>query len=247
MAFLLTLLRKRPTMTGMGRQKNKDILFKVAQDHGASAFGVCEIGDLVDRFHPEIRARARSLPMAISIGIPVSAAVLDTLTIGPNEIYKSTYHAVNTHLDNATFYLAQAISRLGGNAIAIPASKVVKRYPMIGHVSHREVAYKAGLGWQGKNNLLVNPMFGSRLRLATVLTDMEMEPDAIDDTGCGECTVCGECCPVGAIGGSPEEFSFETCRDRVIRYSRENNFGQLICGLCLNHCPESNSGGCNHA
>ncbi len=231
----------------MDTENSKDILGGVAQDHGVSAFGVCEVGDLVDRFHPEIRARARSLPYAISIGIAVPAAVLDTLTIGPNEIYKSTYHAINTHLDNATFYLAQAACRLGGNAIAIPASKIVNRYPMIGHVSHREIAHKAGLGWQGKNNLLVNPEFGSRLRLATVLTDLELEPDPIDDAGCGNCNICAEHCPVGAIGGSPEDFSFETCRDRVIRYSRENNFGQLICGLCLNLCPESSSGGCSHA
>jgi epoxyqueuosine reductase len=230
----------------MDTHKNKDILRQVAQDHGVSAFGVCEIGDLVDRFHPEIRARARSLPFAVSIGIDVPSAVMDTLTIGPNEIYKSTYQAVNTHLDNAAFYLAQAVTRLGRNAIAIPASKVVKRYPMIGHVSHREVAQKAGLGWRGKNNLLINPIFGSRLRLATVLIDLDMEPDAVNETGCGNCTMCGEHCPVGAIGGSPEEFSFETCRDRVIRYSRENNFGQLICGLCLNHCPESTPGGAAH-
>jgi len=234
-------------MEFMDTQKNKAILREVAQDHGASAFGVCEVGNLIDRFHPEIRARARSLPYAVSIGIAVPKAVLDTLTIGPNEIYKSTYHAINTHLDNATFYLAQAICRLGRNAIAIPASKIVKRYPMIGHVSHREVAHEAGLGWQGKNNLLVNAEFGSRLRLATVLTDLEMEPDTIDDTGCGNCTVCAEHCPVGAIGGSPEEFSFETCRDRVIRYSRENNFGQLICGLCLNQCPEYAPAGATHA
>jgi len=230
----------------MDTQQYRRILVHIAEEHGASAFGICELGNLVDLFHPEIREQARKLPYAVSIGVEVPGAVLDTLTDGPNEIYKATYRAINTHLDDITFRIVQAISRLGQSAIPIPASKVVNRYPMIGHVNHREVAQKAGLGWRGRNNLLVHPVYGSRLRLSTVLTELELQPDPVVDMDCGECSACRKHCPVGAIGETPEDFSFERCRDRVIRFSRENNFGHLICGLCLNHCRPAKTTGKDH-
>ena len=47
-----------------------------------------------------------------------------------------------------------------------------------GHISHKHIAVAAGLGWIGRNNLLVHPRHGGRLRLNTVLTDMELVPDA---------------------------------------------------------------------
>ena len=162
---------------------------------------------------------------------------METLTDRPNEIYKAHYRAVNDRLDDIALRLAQAISAKNGHAIPIPTSKVIKRYPMTGHLNHREFAYKAGLGWRGKNNLLVHPVSGGRIRLATVLTDLPLEPDAILESGCGECDACARRCPAGAIGNSPEEFDLEKCRDRVIYFSRDGNFGHLICGLCLNCCP----------
>lgn len=210
---------------------------EIAADLGASAFGVCEIGELMDRIHPEIRERVADLPYAISIGIELQKAVLETLTNRPNEIYKAHYRAVNARLDDITLRLSQAIANKGANAIPIPASKVIKRYPMIGHLNHREFAYKSGLGWRGKNNLLVHPVFGGRIRLATLLTDLQMEPDEIVQKDCGDCRACARRCPAGAIGDSPEAFNLEKCRDQVIYFSREDNFGHLICGLCLNCCP----------
>jgi len=221
----------------MGMVQDKKDLNEIALGLGASAFGVCEVGDLIDKIHPEIRPRAADLPYAISIGIELQKAVMETLTDRPNEIYKAHYRAVNDRLDDITFRLAQAISDKGGQAIPIPASKVIKRYPMIGHLNHREFAYKAGLGWRGKNNLLVHPVFGGRIRLATLLTDMQLEPDASLEVDCGECDACARRCPAGAIGESPEDFDLEKCRDRVIYFSRDGNFGHLICGLCLNCCP----------
>ena len=212
-------------------------LKNLADELGASKAGFCKIDQLHGKFHPEIREIAVKLPYAISIAVALQEAVLDTLTNRPNELYKTHYRTANIQLDYISFRVAKKISEQGKRAIPIPASKVMTRYPMIAHLNHREIAHKAGLGWRGKNNLLVNPDFGARLRLTTVLTDMELTPDRIPEFDCGKCHSCAKKCPAGAIGDTTEQFDLEKCQAQVTGFSRENNFGQLICGLCLNCCP----------
>lgn len=204
---------------------------------GASAFGVCEVGELVERFHPEIREVAKTLPYAISVGIALQKTVLDTLTNRPNDLYKSHYRATNVRLDGISYSLARALADFGARVIPIPASMIVTRYPMLAHVNHREIAHKAGLGWRGTNNLLVSPTFGGRLRLTTVLTDCDLEPNTIVEQDCGKCRECKKACPAKAIGQSPEEFDLTACSQQVKAFCKKDNFGQLICGLCLNRCP----------
>lgn len=212
-------------------------LENLALELGASAAGFCKPEELHQKFHPEIREIAAKLPYAISIAVALQEAVLDTLTNRPNELYKTHYRAANLQLDYISFRLAKKIYEQGHRAIPIPASKVMTRYPMIAHLNHREIAHKAGLGWRGKNNLLVNRDFGTRLRLTTILTDMELTPDRILEFDCGSCHSCVKKCPAGAIGDTTGQFDLEKCQEQVTRFSRQNNFGQLICGLCLNCCP----------
>lgn len=215
----------------------KEELRGLAAEQGGEAMGICRIGELAEIFVPEITDAARKLPVAISIGFPLQRAVLETLDNRPNEIYKSHYRAANAQLDTITLLMAQRISRWGYNALPIPASRLLPLHPYRGHVNHREIAFKAGLGWRGKNNLLVSPVYGSRLRLATLLTDLELETDPVYDGDCGPCHACRKHCPVEAIGETAADFQLDKCREQVIRFSRENNLGQAICGLCLNCCP----------
>lgn len=216
----------------------KEELRTLAADQGASVMGVCRVEDLAERFIPEIRTAAGRLPFAVSIGIALQRAVLETLDNRPNEIYKAHYRATNAQLDMITFLMAQKISRWGYDALPIPASRLLPSSPNQGHVNHREIAFKAGLGWWGKNNLLVSPVYGSRLRLATLLTDLELEIDPMLDGDCGRCNACRRRCPVEAIGETALEFRLDKCREQVLRFSRENGLGQAICGLCLNCCPK---------
>ncbi len=219
------------------QHERKQALKELAISLGASDFGVCEIGNLVENFHPEIRAKARELPFAISICIALQKPVLDTLNDSPNDIYKSHYRATNTRMDSITYTLARKIADCGAQALPIPASMIVTRYPLLAHVNHREIAYKAGLGWRGKNNLLVHSEFGGRIRLTTLLTNLEMPADDILTQDCGKCKACGKACPADAIGKTAEEFNLEKCQEQVVTFSKQNNYGQLICGLCLNRCP----------
>jgi epoxyqueuosine reductase len=64
----------------------------------------------------------------------------------------------------------------------------------------REAARRAGIGWYGKNSMLLLPGRGSWFVLGTLITDAPIEPDAepVPD-GCGSCTRCIDGCPTGAI------------------------------------------------
>jgi epoxyqueuosine reductase len=63
----------------------------------------------------------------------------------------------------------------------------------------REGAARAGVGFYGKNTLLITKRFGSWVVLGTVVTDVEIEPTAPLDLDCGSCRLCIDACPTGAL------------------------------------------------
>ena len=73
-------------------------------------------------------------------------------------------------------------------------------YTDSGPILERELAQRAGLGWIGKNSMLINPKAGSTFLLAEILLGIELEPDeAVVTDHCGTCTRCVDACPTRAI------------------------------------------------
>lgn len=73
-----------------------------------------------------------------------------------------------------------------------------------GPLLDREVAYRAGLGFFGKNASLINPDYGSFLALGEILLNICLIPDVPLKDSCAECNLCQQACPAGAIKSSKE-------------------------------------------
>jgi epoxyqueuosine reductase len=63
----------------------------------------------------------------------------------------------------------------------------------------REAAARSGVGFYGKNTLLITRRHGSWVVLGTLVTDVELEPTPSLDLDCGECRLCIDACPTGAL------------------------------------------------
>ena len=80
-------------------------------------------------------------------------------------------------------------------AVGFKARICVDTVPLL----ERHFAWKAGLGFIGKNGLLIHPEFGSYLFLGAILTDMELQDAMPLPEGCGDCALCMRGCPTGAF------------------------------------------------
>lgn len=92
--------------------------------------------------------------------------------------------------------LGQFLVKLREEAGAVEGRGFVDSAPVL----ERAWAQRSGLGWIGKNGNLISPKSGSWYFIATLITDLELEPDApLSKDYCGSCTRCIDACPTQAI------------------------------------------------
>lgn len=144
-------------------------------------------------------------------------------------------------LEPALESLARYIQSLGG-----PDTRA-KPYCDAGPVPERELAQRAGLGWIGKNTMLIDPKRGSYSFIAVILTDLDLATDPpFEADRCGTCTRCLEACPTGALVeervlDSRRCISYLTIeyQGTTIEPALAEHFGDWVfgCDLCQDVCP----------
>jgi len=189
-------------------------------------------GELVD-----LDAGAKEqLPYAIIFGLVLSKSILDTTTDGPNQLYLHHYRQLNYRLDIIGYQLSREIEKKGYRAMPFAASQVIDWQKQRGHISHKHVGVLAGVGWIGRNNLLVHPVFGSQARYNTVLTDIPLAAGKPFEGNCGQCAGCIHVCPAAAIQENAALFDHKGCYEMLSRFRKERNIGHHICGICVSAC-----------
>jgi hypothetical protein len=206
-----------------------------ALDLGFDLFGVADIAALKGEFLLEPETRDR-FGLAVSLGKRLSGAVLDDIRGHPTSIYFHHYRQMNFFLDRGALLVADRIQKLGFRSMAIAASQIIDWEKQRAHVSHKHVGRAAGLGWFGRNNLLVNPELGAHFRLVTVLTDMPLETGAPLDRDCRACRACAQACPAKAIRDTREAFDHLACFEMLKDFRKKGYTNQFICGICVRDC-----------
>ncbi len=117
----------------------------------------------------------------------------------------------------------------------------------IGPEVDRRLAYEAGLGFYGKNKMLINDDFGSYFFIGYILCDLDLAPDTPLQKTCMGCNRCIENCPGGALG---EEFDINKCASHISQKKGDLTESEIAilkksalvfgCDMCQRVCPHNN-------
>jgi epoxyqueuosine reductase QueG len=163
----------------------------------------------VERFEgaPEAHHPARLLQGARAVVVlarDVPAGIFHSPDYGLYLLHRS-YHTTYSELDSLALDLSRHLESAGELAVPVPAYAPlrVEDTGIWGLLSLKHAAVLAGLGVQGRNELVFNDRYGSRLRFAAVVTTAELEPSPrVEGDPCPPgCTACFKSCPFNAFEG----------------------------------------------
>ncbi|MCP3032384.1 tRNA epoxyqueuosine(34) reductase QueG [Halobacillus sp. A1] len=115
-----------------------------------------------------------------------------------------------------------------------------------GELSDRAVAERAGIGFSAKNSCIITPEFGSYVYLGEMVTNIPFEPDEPVEDGCGDCNICVDTCPTGALvqGGQLNAqrcIAFLTQTKHFLADEFRTKIGNRVygCDTCQTVCPKN--------
>ncbi|RJP27907.1 MAG: epoxyqueuosine reductase [Candidatus Omnitrophota bacterium] len=219
----------------MDKEINYRLLKNFCLDSGMDLFGVADISKIKNTFEFDANT-LKKLNLAVCLGLGLSRSVLYGISDKPTRLYSHHYRTVNDFLDQMALKAAILIQRKGFTALPVPASQILDWQSQKAHLSHKKLGQLAGLGWIGRNNLLVNKRLGSQFRIVSILTDMPLKKDKPVDDGCQNCMLCIRACPVKAIKKDRKDFNHIKCFEKLKEFARQHVVEQYICGVCVNVC-----------
>ncbi len=219
---------------------NKD-LFETLKREGADLVSSCNLGE----FPANIRS---NLNTGISIAVKLDSQVVSEIASGPTHGYHAEFDRVNNLLSSLGQCASEFLEDLGYESINLAVTDFgIDPETHSTPLPHKTVATKSGLGWIGKNALLVTRPFGSAVRLTTVLTNADFPESApIQKSYCGSCSACVDLCPGSAPKGKnwkpdlyrDDFFDAWACRETARNQSiTKTGISNTICGICIAVCP----------
>jgi epoxyqueuosine reductase len=228
---------------------------EVAADLGFDELGVAraEAYEATERHIRERRERGLFADMKFTMAQPETSCHPETLLPGARSVVTAArcYWQPEAPLapghgrlarytwDDAYAHLRRQLDvlgrRLGGTyRVLVDANQ---------HVD-REAAARGGIGFYGKNTMLITRRHGSWVVLGTLVTDVELEPTPPLDADCGACTLCVEACPTGALDepgtlDATKCLSYWTQAPAAIPEPYRAALGAQVygCDICQDVCP----------
>lgn len=141
------------------------------------------------------------------------------------------YHfVVKNYLDK----ICEFIHSLGGSAISFVDNNCLPE---------RYIAYLSGVGFVGKNNMVITKKYGSFVFLGEIITNLELKEDSSIENLCGQCNLCLKECPTAAICGNKNSnlcLSYITQKKEIEDKWLTKLNGRLFgCDSCQDICPHN--------
>jgi len=146
--------------------------------------------------------------------------------------YSNDYHIVIQNMLDSIIVQLNSIGIKGKGSVDV--SKVDEKY----------AAYLSGIGYFGKNSILIHKKYGSYMFLATILIDQEIKEDNMLFDDCGTCDLCIKACPTNALDHG---FIRDQCISNLSQSKKEFSIDEIKqfktviygCDICIKVCPRN--------
>ncbi len=212
-------------------------LNKILREHGAKLIGYGDMSNVDGCIYSR----------GVWVAIPVPQFILDEIQEGPTLAYREMYHSLNRQLNEIVSAGAEYLRGEGYQAFAQTTDAVIDNGDFRTQMPHKTVATRAGMGWIGKNCLLITPEYGPAIRMSSILTDAPLTcKEPINESKCGGCNKCVEICPGGALHGKLWNTTVDrdeivdkiVCQNTQRKLMKERTGIDVdLCGQCFVVCP----------
>ena len=213
-----------------------DEIKELLYDCGADLVGIGDMGEVENC----------CFKTGISVAVALPKDIIIDLQKAPTREYYDLYYSLNKKLNEIVLRGEDFLKKRGFEACAQTTNRVEVNQRKFSKLPHKTVATRGGLGWIGKNCLLVTPQYGSAIRISSLMTNAPLICDeAINRSYCGTCTQCVKNCPGQALKGTlwkvgiPREkiLDIEKCyKTQVEIMSKSTGIETDLCGKCFAVC-----------